>query len=184
MQVATEPQSYIKVTQMYDAESPRDFSDSFTNMVCFHRRYSIGDSHKFNSDDFEGWSAFENYLIKSKDAKVILPIYMYDHSGITISTTPFSCNWDSGQIGYIYASGADIRSWFGVKRITKDLLEKVERIILNEIKEYDNYLTNEVFSVRVYDEDEEETGECWVFYGQEQLDNYLDNHKDTNIVYE
>jgi len=36
---------------------------------------------------------------------VILPLYLYDHGGITMSTNPFSCPWDDGgQVGWIYAS--------------------------------------------------------------------------------
>ncbi len=35
---------------------------------------------------------------------VILPLYLYDHSGITMNTSGFHCNWDSGQVGWIYAS--------------------------------------------------------------------------------
>ena len=34
---------------------------------------------------------------------VILPLYLYDHGGITMSTGAFSCSWDSGQVGWIYA---------------------------------------------------------------------------------
>jgi hypothetical protein len=33
----------------------------------------------------------------------VLDLYLYDHSGITMSTGPFSCPWDSGQVGFIYA---------------------------------------------------------------------------------
>lgn len=42
-------------------------------------------------------------LVRATDKYVILPLYLYDHSGITISTVPFSCPWDSGQVGWIYA---------------------------------------------------------------------------------
>lgn len=35
---------------------------------------------------------------------VILPVYLYDHSYLSISTTKFSCQWDSGQVGWIYAT--------------------------------------------------------------------------------
>jgi hypothetical protein len=33
---------------------------------------------------------------------VILPLYLYDHSGISMNTSGFSCGWDSGQVGFIY----------------------------------------------------------------------------------
>jgi len=39
-----------------------------------------------------------------KDYYVILPVYIYDHSGITLNTVGFSDPWDSGQVGWIYAS--------------------------------------------------------------------------------
>lgn len=44
---------------------------------------------------------------------IILPLYLYDHGGITISTRPFSCPWDSGQVGYIYASKDKFRKETG-----------------------------------------------------------------------
>lgn len=43
-------------------------------------------------------------ILDSLDKYIILPLYLYDHSGITMSTSVFSCPWDSGQVGWIYAS--------------------------------------------------------------------------------
>lgn len=43
-------------------------------------------------------------ILDSLDKYVILPLFLYDHSGITMSTSVFSCPWDSGQVGWIYAS--------------------------------------------------------------------------------
>ncbi len=43
-------------------------------------------------------------ILDSLDKYIILPLFLYDHSGITMSTGPFSCPWDSGQVGWIYAS--------------------------------------------------------------------------------
>jgi hypothetical protein len=46
-------------------------------------------------------------------------LYLYDHGGITISTGPFSCPRDSGQVGFIYASHKQIRDHFGWKRLKR-----------------------------------------------------------------
>ena len=46
-------------------------------------------------------------LVEQMDGMVILPLYLYDHSGITMNTCGFSCPWDSGQVGWIYASAMD-----------------------------------------------------------------------------
>ena len=78
-------------------------------MCCFHKRYSLGDKHSIDNSQFEDWDEVEEYLIKEEKAIVILPLYLYDHSGITISTAPFSCNWDSGQIGFIYTTEKRIK---------------------------------------------------------------------------
>lgn len=39
-----------------------------------------------------------------KEYYTILPLYLYDHSGLTMNTSGFSCRWDSGQVGWIYCS--------------------------------------------------------------------------------
>jgi hypothetical protein len=44
-------------------------------------------------------AAFDKWV---EDKVCIKDLYLYDHSGITISTSPFSCGWDSGQVGFIY----------------------------------------------------------------------------------
>jgi hypothetical protein len=86
----------LKILFDANAENPRKEWDNLGKMVCWHRRYSLGDDHQFDSpSDFLD-------SIKGKDV-VLLPLYLYDHSGLTMSTTPFSCPWDSGQVGFIYA---------------------------------------------------------------------------------
>ena len=40
---------------------------------------------------------------------LMLPLYLYDHSGLAMSTESFSgraphAEWDSGQVGWIYVS--------------------------------------------------------------------------------
>lgn len=48
-----------------------------------------------------------------KEDNVILPLYLYDHSGLTMNTTGFSCGWDSSVVGFIYCSKKDFRSETG-----------------------------------------------------------------------
>lgn len=86
----------LKIFVDEHAENPREW-ENLAVMVCWHRRYNLGDKHYFKDpDDFKK-------KVKEKD-NIILPLYLYDHSGITISTSPFGCQWDSGQVGFIYCS--------------------------------------------------------------------------------
>lgn len=97
------------------------------------------------------------------DGMVILPLYLYDHSGITMNTCGFSCPWDSGQVGWIYADKAMIEQEHG--KITPEILEKVRQTLEAEVKEYDYYLTNQCYGFQLFKEDVE-VDSCWGFLGE------------------
>ena len=62
----------------------------------------------------------------------MLPLYLYDHSGITMSISPFSCPWDSGQVGWIYCTPDAISKNFG--SLSKENIEKSISILEVEVK--------------------------------------------------
>jgi len=164
----------IEVIQDESPESPREW-DNLGTMICFHGRYNLGDKHDYRSGDYSGWDEQRKDIEKKENVCVILPLYLYDHSGITISTSSFSCNWDSGQIGWIVVSKEQVRKEFGVKRITKEIIEKVTNILEGEVKTYDQYLTGDVYGYRISKvtkcefghEHKEEVDSCWGYYGEE-----------------
>jgi hypothetical protein len=145
---------YLTIDHENYPENPREW-DNFSTMVCFHRKYRLGDKHTYNHNDYNGWDEMEKDIIKNENVGVILPLYLYDHSGITISTTPFHCGWDSGQIGFIYVSRKTIFGNIrGYKILTKKLKGIVTERLLNELKCYDQYLQNEVYSFEIVKDDE------------------------------
>jgi hypothetical protein len=145
---------YLTIDHENYPENPREW-DNFSTMVCFHRKYRLGDKHTYNHNDYNGWDEMEKDIIKNENVGVILPLYLYDHSGITISTTPFHCNFDSGQIGFIYVSRKTIFGNIrGYKILTKKLKGIVTERLLNELKCYDQYLQNEVYSFEIVKDDE------------------------------
>ena len=112
---------------------------------------------------------------------LVLPIWAYEHGGITISTSnrgyPFCDRWDSGQLGWIYVTLDDVRKEFNRKRLSKKVIEKAYDILRQEAETYDQYLTGDVWFYEVdkwvggtLDEDEYEDEEdymddddCWEF---------------------
>lgn len=182
----------IKIIQDNDPISPRE-NDNLGKMVCFHGRYDLGDKHDYDHRDYSGWEEQREAISKNEDVCVILPLYLYDHSGITISTSPFSCRWDSGQVGWILVSKKKVREEYGVKRINKKLVEKVTGILEAEVKEYDQYLTGDVYGYEIYElktcseghEHAEFVDSCWGYYGEEYcmteamgvVQHYIDNPK-------
>ena len=156
-------------------ESPREW-DNLGTMVCSHSRYNLGDEQIVNgyvSD--ESWDNF-----------IVLPLYLYDHSGISMSTGrnyPFNCPWDSGQVGYIYVSRDKVRKEYEWKYITKKRENQIKEYLNNEVKTYDQYLTGDVYGYNVECEKcEEVLDSCWGFYGSEWKENGLLDHADTTQV--
>jgi hypothetical protein len=83
----------IEIYQDDCGESPREW-DNLGEMICFHKRYDLGDRHSY--------TVHQANELAGKREMIVVPLYLYDHSGITMSTSPFSCPWDSGQVGYIW----------------------------------------------------------------------------------
>lgn len=147
-------------------ESPREW-DNLGRMVCMHRRYVLGDEHDYREEQFSGWEELREELERKEGAVVILPLFLYDHSGITMNTTGFSCPWDSGQVGFIYARKEDILKWFNRKRLSKALLERAAEILVNEVNTYDQYLTGDVWGYIIEGDDGEHIDSCWGFFGRD-----------------
>ena len=165
------------VTRTYQDESPESPRtwDNLGTMVCFHNRYDLGDKHNYKHSDYESWDEMEKYITKYENVGVILPLYLYDHSGITMNTTGFSCNWDSGKVGFIFISKEKMLQEYGGKIVTKKLKERVEGYLKGEVGTYDQYLTGDVYGYKVFKvetcelgcEHEEELESCWGYYGED-----------------
>jgi hypothetical protein len=114
LKAAKNEHGILRIYQDEDAPNPRKEFDNLGTMICWHRRYDLGDKHNYSDicDFLASITGLEDediteeeLLAKFKErGDILLPLYLYDHSGITISTGPFSCPWDSGQVGWIYCS--------------------------------------------------------------------------------
>ena len=144
----------VKIIQDTDPMSPREF-DNIGIMVCWHRRYDLGDIQPKQTP--EEWN---NAIPKGS---VVLPLYLYDHSGITMRTSKFSCEWDSGQVGVIIATPEKIRECYQIKRITKKTRERVVACLEQEVKTYDQYLRGDVWGFVVENNGEHEDSCCGFF---------------------
>jgi len=162
----------IRIEQDDCPESPREW-DNLGRMVCMHRCYDLGDKHNYRADQFSGWDGLRKELEQKEGAAVILPLFLFDHSGITMSCSSSrfrmvdSTGWDWGQVGFIYARKEDILKESGKKCLSKKLLEKVEKILINEVKTYDQYLTGDVWGYIIEDDDGEHLKSCWGFFGHD-----------------
>ena len=118
---------------------------------------------------------------------VILPLNLYDHSGISMSTGrqyPFDCPWDSGQVGWIYLTKKRFLQETG--HGSDQWPDKAEEILEAEVKEYNYFLTGQVFGFVLDKKTPCETcgtveletlDSCWGFAGdhcEEDIKGHLD----------
>lgn len=122
-------------------------------MACKHNRYTLGDANDIPWDDFSSWDEVETYLRREFKPAIILPLWLYDHSGLSMRTYPHGqhARFDGGQVGFIYVTKDTIRDWYGVSRISKKLLEKLTKTLTNEVLEYSSYLNGEVYTVYIWE---------------------------------
>lgn len=200
----TEENEYtLEIIQDEYPNDPRSWSNLCT-MVCWHRHYKLGDNHSFEGpdefmqhlyldvigkhwcDDHESddWQDVYKELQKT-DLVLIKQINLYDHSGITISTSsgyPYNDRWDSCCVGFIYVTKKTIFKECG--GITEEnWKDRADKYLEGEVETYDQYLRGDVYGyaltkkvihqekcphcgevIREY-EDEEEVDSCWGFYG-------------------
>lgn len=163
---------FLKIVLDESPENPREW-DNLGTMVCWHKRYDLGDKHAFGTPE-----DFWRFVRKNGGEKqfVVLPLYLYDHSGLAMSTRPFNDPWDSGQVGYIYASYAKIKENFGVKKVTAEVRQKVEELLKGEVEEYSLYLEGRVYGFVAYSwtgHNFEVEDSCYGFFGEDPKENGL-----------
>ena len=160
----------LEVVQDTNPHNPRE-DDNLGTMVCFHKRYELGDKTDYRTEDYDSWDELKDKLSEDFKGGVILPLYLYDHSGITISTSSFDCRWDSGCVGFICVSKDKIREE-GIDET------KVEQYLIDEVKTYDQYLTGDVWGYNVYEittcdkghEHKELVESCYGYYGHDECE--------------
>lgn len=172
-----------------DPISPRDLGDNFGTLICFdkvhygdNRNILYPDKNAFFlsmlTEHFGSAEKAEDFLRVSTDAventiddekilrelqadHVILPVYLNRHGKEAVSTSPFPDRYGSEQIGWIYASEADVTARFGDwNSFTVSLArERME----GEVSVWNDYIRGENY---MYDLIDAKTGEvrdggCW-----------------------
>jgi hypothetical protein len=148
---------------------PRVENHHDSHFYADHNRYVLGDAKRHDGihpdvSECTSWADVAHVLYKDHGARVILPVFMYDHSGLAVNTTGFSCPWDSGQVGFIFQTAEQIREQFLVKRVTAKVEERARQGLVAEVAEYNSYLAGECYGFTV-ERDGEGVDSCWGILG-------------------
>ncbi len=184
----------IEIYQDENADNPRS-CDNLGTMACWHRRYNLGDERPKSSpleylagiaemdevlyDEDSEKVSMDKVLAKLESEMVIIPLYLYDRSGVTMNTTGFSCKWGSGQVGWVYCTLEDARkNWQlhdaqwdtkldGEWAAGRTLRQCTEDVLRGEVETYDQYLRGDVYGWMAGDDS------CWGYFGSDHKESGL-----------
>ena len=133
--------TYINVVALEsDIDIYRPEKHHLFTLAHRHRNYVFGDDTFRDLDE-----------LPDADDVISLPVYMYDHSGITINTTGFSCPWDSGTVGvvYVYKDAAQQHGY----TLDEAGIEQIKEALRAHVEMWDDYVSNNIWGWTVYEVD-------------------------------
>ncbi len=164
--MTTQAQSVtIKIWHDSECPSPRE-DGGFGRLALFHRRYRLGDGEFRTPEELHEDEGFKRAIVK-------LPVYGYDHGGLVMNTTGFSCPWDSGQLGYIYITLADWTKSTGKRSVNAASKKRIEDMLRSVVEEYSDWVSGNCWGYSII-EDGEVIDSCGGFIGdRDQIRDHL-----------
>lgn len=132
----------LRVEIHYDTDTgdcPLEWGDDDVQFVTFERNSTLSEYHEFSSP--------ENMTFPT--AGTVFNLYKYEHSGVAYAIKPFSCPWDSGQVGAIFVSDEHTNP----KEVATSVCDMVAA-----------WCNGESYGYQIY-KDDEELDSCWGFLG-------------------
>lgn len=167
--IEVDREEYKNLTIRYmadsDCTSPRE-NDNLGTIVYWHRRACYGDVD--GAKQYDTPADFIDHMKRTDPKALILPVFLYDHSSVTLRATdgsnPFSCPWDSGQVGFVYVSREKLVSEYG-KRITAKRRANAVACLKSEVDEFSQWCNGECYGYIIENADGKELDSCWGHIG-------------------
>lgn len=140
--------------------------DNVGTMLCCNRNYQLGDCNDNNSTEEQLYElcrkygktdeeidemnfAEEVYFILDQENICGLPLYITDHSGLSMQTYRFDA-WDSSFVGLIYVE----KDFFFAMTCLKDDCDwkaEAKKYLEREVEIYSQFLAGEVFAYTLFE---------------------------------
>lgn len=175
--------------ELADKENDDDCGYSYKYQVKWydgelHDEYILADST--DDDKVAGEMAYEFgtgeklLLIEKSGDVAILPISLYDHSGITmwLGSTDWHVDsqWDCSSVGFAYIEKSIAESEGMLdpgEKYDHDWKKWAYERMKDEMHTYDQFLRGEVYGYMIENENGFEDGGCWGFFGSDFDENGL-----------
>jgi hypothetical protein len=149
----------VKIYPDRDAPSPREW-DNISVIACWHRSLRLGDRQIQGTASDRDRASFVAEL--GERVLAILPVWIYQHGDVALAAcndNPFSCRFDSGQVGWAYVTESSAKK-VGCEGLTEGTyLEYIRQ----EVADYDRWGRGLFCGFVVEDEDGDEVESCWNF---------------------
>lgn len=154
----------INIYQDDDPLDPAEWADGSGFLVHYHRDCKI-ENRYVTREEISDWYNGDNSLEKKY---WIFPVSSYIHSGVVLSLGSGrnfpDQRWDVSHVGAVL-----------IKRDRKLRKEKARKWAEGIVEEWNQYLWGEIYGYMIEDEEGEEEGGCWGFYG---------NYNDSGLISE
>lgn len=192
----------INIKDDSEPMNPLTEFDSLGKITYWNSRYTLGhengdkkygtipqflaDIAGIDLDDVkkQGQALHEYLITEASKANIILPVYAYIHGGVTLKTTRFSDIFDSGLAGFIWVTKEAVLKEYGTVDVPV-----IEEYLRGQIATLDEYFTGEVYGYVIEDQQGEDIGSCWGFFGSnnrnsgllESAESEIDHHIETTL---
>ena len=136
-------------------------NDGEERLQAFYKSYLTGREDWDDVEDYNEWHDTEELasaicgcaeapkLLGTKG--VILTVYRFEHSDVSYSTSPYNDPWDSGAVGFIWASDDDITREYGdASEASRD---KARHVLEAEVREYSAWANGDCYAVMLSKDD-------------------------------
>ncbi len=127
------------------SEYPFEY-DEAVQFILFDRNSTISARHSFDAPE-------EALEFAEAAGLETFPLYRYEHGNVSYRTSPFSCRWDSGQVGFVFVKRADVGD--------------VEKTLKTSCEILTDWCNGEIYGWVVEDPDGEQLDSCWGYYGSD-----------------
>ena len=97
---------------------------------------AVDTSIPLGNSPYEHWENLrrEQLQLKKSDIAISYPITKHEHGGeISLALGGKSGCWDNDVVGFIYVTKEQVRTWYGVERITKSITEHAKNCLQSEL---------------------------------------------------
>jgi len=167
----------LEIVTDESCESPREWDNLTIIVTIKNNHHTMGDFQVNNSEELRE-------MLKGHKAKYAMPLYVYEHSGISLKCFedkvgyPYNDQWDAGCIGMVYTTKKLLKD-NGLDKYPED---KVIEQMKTEIETYSQWCNGECYGFRLTElskcdkceqSNDKEIDSCYGFYGYDHDKNGL-----------